>query len=120
MRRHKDASEMHPCRLGFILHVNFVMAIYILWTRMKKKTFTLNLIWRGTLTSEPLFGNWKPFKNDENCFLFHLKCSFPSQDIWVFALKKLKTGGLKIRLQIIPELKKFGKRISMAKRIEER
>ena len=24
---------------------------------------------------------WKPFKNDEKCFLFHLKSSFPSQDI---------------------------------------
>ena len=23
----------------------------------------------------------KPFKNDEKCFLFHLKSSFPSQDI---------------------------------------
>ena len=25
--------------------------------------------------------NWKPFKNDEKCFLFHLKSSFRSQDI---------------------------------------
>ena len=24
---------------------------------------------------------WKPFKNDEKCFLFHLKSSFRSQDI---------------------------------------
>ena len=24
---------------------------------------------------------WKPFKNDEKCFLFHLKNSFRSQDI---------------------------------------
>ena len=28
--------------------------------------------------------DWKAFKNDEKCFLFHLKSSFPSQDIWVF------------------------------------
>ena len=27
------------------------------------------------------FDNWKPFKNDEKCFLFHLKSSFRSQDI---------------------------------------
>ena len=27
------------------------------------------------------FGNWKPFKNDEKCFLFHLKNSFRYQDI---------------------------------------
>ena len=25
--------------------------------------------------------NWKPFKNDEKCFLFYLKSSFHSQDI---------------------------------------
>ena len=26
---------------------------------------------------------WKPFKNDGKCFLFHLKSSFCSQDIWI-------------------------------------
>ena len=26
---------------------------------------------------------WKPFKNDENCFLFHLKSSFHFQDIYL-------------------------------------
>ena len=35
--------------------------------------------------SETIFGNWKPFKNYEKRFLFHLKNSFRSQDIWVFA-----------------------------------
>ena len=28
---------------------------------------------RCTLRPETVFGNWKPFKNDEKCFLFHLK-----------------------------------------------
>ena len=32
--------------------------------------------------------HWKPFKNDEKCFLFHLESSFPSQDTsvlsWLF------------------------------------
>ena len=28
--------------------------------------------------------DWKPFKNDGKCFLFHLKSSFRSQDIKVF------------------------------------
>ena len=28
--------------------------------------------------------DWKPFKNDEKSFLFDLKGSFRSQDIWVF------------------------------------
>ena len=27
------------------------------------------------------FGNWKPFKNDDKSFLFHLKSYFRSQDI---------------------------------------
>ena len=36
---------------------------------------------RRTLRSETIFGNWKPFKNDEKCFLFRLKSSFRSQDI---------------------------------------
>ena len=36
---------------------------------------------RRTLRSETIFDNWKPFKNDEKCFLFHLKSSFRSQDI---------------------------------------
>ena len=32
------------------------------------------------------FDNWKSFKNEEKCFLFHLKSSFDSQDISVFVL----------------------------------
>ena len=36
---------------------------------------------KGALSgSEAIFGNWKPFKNDENCFLFHLQSSFCSED----------------------------------------
>ena len=29
---------------------------------------------------------WQPFKNDEKCFLFHLKSSSHSQDIYMFVL----------------------------------
>ena len=36
---------------------------------------------RCTPGSETIFGNWKPFKDDEKGFLFHLKSSFRSQDI---------------------------------------
>ena len=32
------------------------------------------------------FLDWKPFKNDGKCFLFHLKSSFCSQDIKVFVM----------------------------------
>ena len=45
---------------------------------------------------------WKPFKNDEKCFLFHLKSSFRSQGIWIFVLTfwSCRRNGLikKIRL----------------------
>ena len=34
----------------------------------------------------PYFLQWKPFKNFEKWFLFHLKSSFRSWDIWVFVL----------------------------------
>ena len=47
----------------------------------------LNLIHqRLTLTPEKIFDNWKPFKNDEKHFLFHLKSSFRSPDIKVSVL----------------------------------
>ena len=36
---------------------------------------------RRTQRSETIFDNWKPFKNDEKCFLFHLESPFRSQDI---------------------------------------
>ena len=41
----------------------------------------------GLSPSKNIFGyllDWKPFKSDEKCFLFHLKGSFSSQDILVF------------------------------------
>ena len=34
------------------------------------------LIWRRTLKCETIICSWKPFKNDEKCFLFHLKIFF--------------------------------------------
>ena len=33
------------------------------------------------------FTNWYPFKNYEKCFLFHLKSSFHSWDIWISRLE---------------------------------
>ena len=44
-------------------------------------------IWSRSLTFQKCFCyllDWKPFKNDEKCFLFYLKSSFCSQDIYVF------------------------------------
>ena len=43
------------------------------------------LIWTLTFQKELHYLlDWMPFKNDEKCFLFHLKSSFRSQDILVF------------------------------------
>ena len=36
---------------------------------------------RRTLRTGTIFGNWKPFKNDEKCILFHFKSFFYSEDI---------------------------------------
>ena len=46
----------------------------------------LNLIKFGLSPSRKLcyLLHWKPFKNHEKCFLFHLKSSFRYQDILVF------------------------------------
>ena len=35
---------------------------------------------KGNLRSETIFDNWKPFKNDPKCFLFHLNSFLCSQD----------------------------------------
>ena len=39
------------------------------------------LILKGAFSELRVFGKWKLLKNDEKCFLFHLKISFRSQDI---------------------------------------
>ena len=48
---------------------------------------------------------WKSFKNDEKCFLFHLKSSFSSQDIYIFVSTcwSCRKNGLirKIRLKLV-------------------
>ena len=41
----------------------------------------LNSITGALSGPETIFGNGKPFKSDEKCFLFNLKNSFRSQDI---------------------------------------
>ena len=40
--------------------------------------YIINIVLKGTLElmSETIFGNWKPFKYDKKCFLFHLKSAF--------------------------------------------
>ena len=58
-------------------------------------------IWhqRRTLRSETIFGNWKPFKNDEECFLFHLEIFSRYLSFCLEFLVKLKNSFIrKIRL----------------------
>ena len=61
--RHKD----HPSKTSF-------------------KNKMSNFLKRRTLRSVTNFDNWKLFKNDEKCCLFHLKSPFRSQDIYFFVL----------------------------------
>ena len=45
--------------------------------------------WSGTLSFQKkmyYFLLWKPFKNDEKCFLFHLQGFFRPQNIYVFVM----------------------------------
>ena len=52
------------------------------------------------------FGNWKPFKNDEKRFLFHLQSSFRFWDIYSFTPQshRMVKHTQTIRLQIADEL----------------
>ena len=43
-------------------------------------------IQRTFLWSETISNNWMSFKNDEKCFLFHVKRSFCSWDIYIVVL----------------------------------
>ena len=53
----------------------------------KKACYIVVLNVEGALSGLREFScNWKPFKNDEKCFLFYLKSSFRSQDISVFVI----------------------------------
>ena len=55
--------------------------------------------------SETISDNWKPFKNDENFVLLHVKSSFRSWDIYIFVLTYwlCKKSGLIRRLRLIPK-----------------
>ena len=48
---------------------------------------------------------WKPFKNDEKCFLFHLKSSFCFQDISSFVLTfwLFRKNGLIRKIRLVPK-----------------
>ena len=76
-----SCSAMHsvwfPVTISLLLKILKNFADY-LWTKFTENQFFYQ---RYILRSETTFGNWKPFNNDKNCFLFHLKSSFCIQDI---------------------------------------
>ena len=43
----------------------------------------------GAISGMRIAGNQKPFKNDEKCFLFHVKSYFCLQDTQIFVLRFL-------------------------------
>ena len=51
------------------------------WPHWNNNEFQTYMGIKGALTSKTIFGNLKPFQNDEKCFLFHLKSFFLSEDI---------------------------------------
>ena len=63
------------------------MALYIVIQKSEnfldeKNNIEILNSFKGALSGlRQFFGNWKPLKNDEKCFLFHLKISFRSHDI---------------------------------------
>ena len=72
--------------------ISFIKVSLCAWPYMNRFHFNSGkrsivvFIKKRTLRSETIFGYWKSFKNDEKCFLFHLKSSFCSQDISIFFL----------------------------------
>ena len=52
--------------MNFAKYLNNVLKKYLKW-----------------LASEWIYDNWKPFKNDEKPFLFQVKSSFRSWDVFI-------------------------------------
>ena len=54
---------------------------------LMKKKYIINLMSDSHLPKKLCYLlHWKPFKIDEKCFLFHVKSSFGSWDIYIFVL----------------------------------
>ena len=69
-----------PWKLTFIKHwMNFNSPVLFPWWRTYAQTVTSQKYLCYLL-------DWNPFRNDEKCFLFHLKSTSRSQDIQVFVM----------------------------------
>ena len=73
---------MHLLALGFssknvMLKVSFLLHQMLFLISRINRLYTRDYyFYRCTLRSKAIFANWKPLKDDEKCFLFHLKSSF--------------------------------------------
>ena len=73
--------------LLIILQIFFIKLIHkhtIINLNLKHNTKRRKVLFCFLKSGSHLLKNWKLFKNDEKCFLFHLKSSIRFQDIWVF------------------------------------
>ena len=53
--------------------------LYHMWFIAYYNPYNVQKALKAYLGSGTIFDNWKPFKNDEKCFLIHLTSSFRSQ-----------------------------------------
>ena len=74
--------------MTFSLKIRHIFILAFKWGKSKSEIWfkhptkrVSTRAYRHILRSEKIFDNWKPFKNDEKCFLFHLKSSFCAKDI---------------------------------------
>ena len=75
--------------LNFTYQKRILQKLFCLFLK-SLKAFNVSLSAKSALSvpnvlsaqgSQTIFGNWKHFKNDEQCFLFHLRSSFRFQDM---------------------------------------
>ena len=64
--------------IKFEINPSVLTKTFPIWSKSHNKN--INIL-KAQSQSETIFGDWKPFKNNEKYFLFHLKSSFRSQDI---------------------------------------
>ena len=60
--------------------------LFKVFVKLHKSPLLVVKSYSRSLRFETIFVNLMPLKIDEKCFLFHLKSSFRSQDIYIFVL----------------------------------
>ena len=98
-----------PCALWFCsryVKTHLIKAICensIAWQKKNMLPEKFSVFKWSTLESEILYGNRKPFKDDEKWFLFHAKSSFRLWDISIFVLtfSLYRKNGLIRKLRLI-------------------